>query len=169
MEEVLAAAGEAEPFTRAPLASRRRLAYELAVADEAPAAYVGDRPEPVPPAAALADGAFRGEGVCPGVAEGRVRHVRSLVDLAAVQAGDIVVVEAPKPAFTPAWAIAGGVVAVRGGALAPGLVLAREYGVPAVTGLPDALRLLPDGMRVRLDGFAGTVIALQPAPIVALP
>lgn len=167
IDELLAAAGEAEPYTRAHLARRRRLAYEQALTHEAPAEFVGDVPAEATATVPRADGAIRGAGAGPGFVEGPVRHVRSLADLAAVRAGDVVVVEAAKPAFTPAWAIAGGVVAARGTTLSPGLVLARAYGLPAVTGLPDALRLLPEGTHVRVDGFAGTVTLVQPVALGA--
>jgi phosphoenolpyruvate-protein kinase (PTS system EI component) len=43
-------------------------------------------------------------------------------------------------------------------------VVAREYGLPAVVGIPGVMELLHDGDRVLLDGRAGTVILESRAP-----
>jgi pyruvate,water dikinase len=40
-------------------------------------------------------------------------------------------------------------------------VLARELGIPAVVGVPNLLRIVRSGERVRLDGAAGTVTRLE--------
>jgi pyruvate,water dikinase len=44
-----------------------------------------------------------------------------------------------------------------GGVLSHGAIVAREFGLPAVAGLPDVLRRLQTGQRLRVDGAAGTV------------
>jgi len=36
-------------------------------------------------------------------------------------------------------------------------VIAREYGLPAVVGVPGATRLIPDGRRIRVHGTDGYV------------
>jgi len=41
--------------------------------------------------------------------------------------------------------------------LSHGAIVAREFGLPAVAGLPDATRRLTTGTRLRVDGNAGTV------------
>ncbi|MEM1415892.1 MAG: PEP-utilizing enzyme [Myxococcota bacterium] len=43
-----------------------------------------------------------------------------------------------------------------GSPLSHGAVVAREYGIPAVVGVPDATQI-PDGARLRVDGTAGTI------------
>ena len=55
---------------------------------------------------------------------------------------------------------AAGLVLETGGMLAHGAIVAREYGLPAVTAVPDATARIPDGARVRVDGAAGTVTVL---------
>ena len=44
-----------------------------------------------------------------------------------------------------------------GGLLSHAAVICREYGKPAVLGLPDATRRIKDGERLRVDGGAGVV------------
>ena len=44
-----------------------------------------------------------------------------------------------------------------GGSNSHGAVVAREYGIPAVVGLPDATSRLETGQTVTVNGAAGTV------------
>jgi phosphohistidine swiveling domain-containing protein len=44
-----------------------------------------------------------------------------------------------------------------GGMLSHGAIVAREYGIPAVMGIPGATRLVPEGKTVRVDGNRGIV------------
>ncbi len=45
----------------------------------------------------------------------------------------------------------------RGGMLIHGAIIAREYGIPCVTGVPDAAHLIRTGMRLTVDGYLGLV------------
>jgi len=45
----------------------------------------------------------------------------------------------------------------RGGPLSHAAIVARELGVPAVLNVPDATRLLGDGVVVEVDGSRGVV------------
>jgi pyruvate,water dikinase len=44
-----------------------------------------------------------------------------------------------------------------GGPNSHGAVVAREYGIPAVVGLPDATSRITTGHSITVDGAAGTV------------
>ena len=44
-----------------------------------------------------------------------------------------------------------------GGANSHGAVVAREYGIPAVVGVPDATVRIATGQRIAVDGAAGTI------------
>lgn len=44
-----------------------------------------------------------------------------------------------------------------GGAVSHGAVVAREYGIPAVVGVPGATERIASGDRITLDGATGTV------------
>jgi pyruvate,water dikinase len=41
--------------------------------------------------------------------------------------------------------------------LSHGAIVAREFGLPAVAGIPDVLRRIRTGQRVRVDGSTGAV------------
>jgi pyruvate,water dikinase len=53
-----------------------------------------------------------------------------------------------------------GLVMEIGGVLSHGAIMAREFGLPAVAGLPNIQRRLSTGQRLRVDGASGTVMVL---------
>ncbi len=62
------------------------------------------------------------------------------------------------PGWTPLFLTAGGLVMEMGGANSHGAVVAREYGIPAVVGVPpDATSRISTGQHITVDGAAGTV------------
>jgi len=77
--------------------------------------------------------------------------------------GEILVTRATEPAWTPLFMNAAGVVLEVGGALQHGAVVAREYGLPCVSGINGATRSIPDGALVEVDGSNGIVRLLEPA------
>jgi pyruvate,water dikinase len=44
-----------------------------------------------------------------------------------------------------------------GGMMSHGAVVAREYGIPAVVGVPNATARIASGDQITVDGSAGTV------------
>ncbi len=57
--------------------------------------------------------------------------------------------------------LAAGVVERRGGMLIHGPIIAREYGLPCVTGIPDATALIHTGDEITVDGYLGIVTILK--------
>jgi pyruvate,water dikinase len=72
----------------------------------------------------------------------------------------ILVAPSTDPAWVPLFVHARGLVMETGGVLSHGAIVAREFGLPAVAGLPDVHRRLKTGQRLRIDGAAGTVTVL---------
>lgn len=102
-----------------------------------------------------------GAASSPGVAEG-VAHVIVAEDkLAELKPGDILVAPGTSASWTPAFEIIKGVVTDGGGALSHAVIMAREYGTPAVTGCLKATRKIKTGDRVRVDGDLGVVHILR--------
>ena len=54
------------------------------------------------------------------------------------------------------------VVERRGGMLIHGAIIAREFGIPCVNGIVDAMNLLDDGDFVTVDGYLGIVTVGPP-------
>jgi pyruvate,water dikinase len=103
---------------------------------------------------------LRGQAVSPGLAEGAVRVVFDPRE-ARLEPGEILVCPATDPSWTPLFLTAAGLVMEMGGMMTHGSVVAREYGIPAVVGLPQATTRLRTGQRVRVDGEHGIVVLLD--------
>src|SRR5205807_8078209 len=104
-------------------------------------------------------GVLAGTAASPGVYEGPVRVLFDPRE-AGLQPGEVLVAPGTDPAWTPLFLSAGALVMELGGIMTHGSVVAREYGIPAVVGVPDATRLLKTGQRVRVDGESGQVVPL---------
>ena len=76
---------------------------------------------------------------------------------ARLEQGEILVAPSTDPGWTPLFLTAGGLVMEVGGAMAHGAIVAREYGIPAVVGVPHATERITTGMRITVDGSSGTV------------
>jgi pyruvate,water dikinase len=98
-----------------------------------------------------------GQPAGPGIAVGTARVVRSREDLAAFAHGEILVCDAIEPEMTFVVPLAAGIVERRGGMLIHGAIIAREYGLPCVTGVPRAVDLIRTGDRLTVDGYLGIV------------
>jgi len=99
-----------------------------------------------------------GQPAGPGIAAGTARVILRAEDLFAFRPGEILVCDAIEPNMTFVVPLAAGIVERRGGMLIHGAIIAREYGIPCVTGIPEATSLIPNGARVTVDGFLGIVI-----------
>jgi len=82
-------------------------------------------------------GALVGLPVSAGSVEGRARVLLDIAR-AALEPGDILVTAYTDPSWTPLFLAISGLVTEVGGLMTHGAVIAREYGLPAVVGVPDA-------------------------------
>lgn len=100
---------------------------------------------------------LRGQSAGRGIARGRARVIRRQQDLFSVQPGEIIVCDAVDPGITFVIPLAAAIVERRGGMLVHGAIIAREYGLPCVTGIPRATEVIADGDEITVDGFFGLV------------
>ena len=98
------------------------------------------------------------------MARGRARVVRSPGDLKAFQSEEILVCDAVDPNMTFVVPLAAGVVERRGGMLIHGAIIAREYGLPCVTGVPEGMQFVRTGDLMTVDGYLGIVIVSPSSP-----
>ncbi len=77
--------------------------------------------------------------------------------------GCILVASVVHPYMAPLLLRAAGVVAEDGGVLQHAAILAREFGIPAVVGIPDAVARLAGAELVEVDGATGEVTVLRTA------
>ena len=113
-----------------------------------------------PPRKAAADSELSGVPISPGVVQGQVKVLR-FANEKKLLPGEILVARATDPGWTPLFINAKGIILEIGGALQHGAVVAREYGVPCVSGLDNATQILQDGQLVEVDGSNGIVRLLD--------
>lgn len=102
-----------------------------------------------------------GAAAAPGVVEGVARVIMTEDKLAELKPGDILVAPGTSAPWTPAFEIISGVITDGGGALAHAVIVAREYGIPAVVGCLEGTKKIKTGNRVRIDGNLGVVYILS--------
>jgi pyruvate,water dikinase len=92
-----------------------------------------------------------------GRGSGRACVVNCECELSRVGPGDVLVTRVAGPSLSQVLPRVAGVVAELGGSTSHLASLARERGIPAVLGVLDATRRIPDGAQVAVDGVAGVV------------
>lgn len=108
----------------------------------------------------MAGAKIGGHAASAGEIVGIARLVLDPQDMARVRKGDVLITRATAPSYNALLPLLSGIVTDRGGTLSHAAVVAREYGIPAVTGCGNATELIRDGVRVRVDGARGTVEVL---------
>jgi pyruvate,water dikinase len=144
---------------RAVVAERREAYDQEMRRRRVPRVLLSDGTEPE---AVASQGAPTGPGVLTGTPAsagtitGRARVVLDPVG-AHLEPGEILVAPSTDPGWTPLFLTAGGLVMEMGGANSHGAVVAREYGIPAVVGVPEAVNRITTGQLITVDGALGTV------------
>ncbi|HSV71481.1 MAG TPA: PEP/pyruvate-binding domain-containing protein [Methylibium sp.] len=132
-----------------------------------PAPYLQfGRPAPIDQPELSGDGVLRGKITSVGKVTGTARVVYELSQIGRVKRGEILIVHATDPGWTPVFMLIKGIVLETGGLISHGALLAREYGLPGVQ-VEGALTLVPDGATITVDGDSGVVIIHddeKPAP-----
>jgi pyruvate,water dikinase len=102
-------------------------------------------------------GELRGIGASRGTVRGVARVARNIEETMRVERGAILICPFTDPGWTPVLDRVAGVVTETGGLLSHAAVICREYGIPAVLGVPDATARIPDGARVVVHGGEGCI------------
>jgi rifampicin phosphotransferase len=156
------ATGAGQPLKLREVVLERRAAYASELGRRhIPRVLLSDgtEPEVVHAAAggAVPDGGMSGSPASAGLVTARARVILDPVG-ARLEPGEILVAPSTDPGWTPLFLTAGGLVMEMGGPNSHGAVVAREYGIPAVVGVPEATVRLATGQKITVDGGAGTVV-----------
>jgi len=84
-------------------------------------------------------------------------NLDNMTAAAKIRRGDIVVARHTDPGWTPILSVIGGIIMEEGGLLNHCSIVARELGIPSIVGVSRATQLIPEGVRVTIDGGAGMV------------
>ena len=93
-----------------------------------------------------------GAGSALGIVEGTARVIITVDRISELQPGEILVTPLTTAAWVPAFGVAKAVVTDGGGDLSHAVIVAREYGIPAVAGCMEATKKIKTGDRIRVDG-----------------
>lgn len=156
-EELRAALDRSEGPNPARIAQRQR-AHRIHAPVRRPTHL---RPGTMDPDGALpkeSGATLRGVGASPGLATGIAVVYQKLTDLPAqLPEGSILVLPCLDPAWTPLLRPVAGLVIERGGLLSHAAIIAREYGLPLVIGVPEATERIRTGESIKVDGDGGVV------------
>lgn len=117
-------------------------------------------PDRVPPDA-FGGRAWEGLAAAPGAAGGPACVLSSPHEADRMQQGDVLVAPSTDPGWTPLFLRASAIVMETGGYLSHGAVVAREFGIPAVVNVRDAMEEIRDGDQLAVDGDRGVVTHLS--------
>ncbi len=117
----------------------------------------GTDPEGATHAGGVTEGTLRGTPASAGSVSGKARVILNPVGARLVP-GEILVAPSTDPGWTPLFLTAGGLVMEMGGSMSHGAIVAREYGIPAVVGVPGATERIATAQQITVDGSNGTII-----------
>lgn len=162
----------AQELERAAAHARKRLrAYSFDIREETPAEDIclmleSGKPVAVnqaPPAGKSSGPAEKrvkarqllGQPASRGLAKGSARVIVSAAELKDFKKGEILVIDSIDPTMTFFAPLAAGIVERRGGMLIHGAIIAREYGIPCITGVAEATDFIQTGDLVTVDAYLG--------------
>ena len=92
-----------------------------------------------------------------GRAEGRAIVILDAKEQDDMVDGSILIVPFTTPLFIPAILKSSAIVTDKGGIMCHAAIIAREFGIPSVTGTEEATKKIKDNMEVIVDGTKGYV------------
>lgn len=137
---------------------RRRARFKADSRTLPPEWIMDDKPYPAPEDPHHpSEKCLAGTGASPGVARGRARVILTVNELQSVRRGDILVAPNTDSGWTPVFGLIAGLVVQTGGMLSHAAIVAREYCIPAVTGVAGACSLIKPNELIEVNGDAGRV------------
>jgi pyruvate,water dikinase len=113
---------------------------------------------------AAGDPVVIGQAVGERIGAGRVRVVRDVAQVGAVQNGEVLVAQNTDPDWEPAMRRVAAIVTDQGGRTAHAAIVSREFGIPCIVGTGNATNVLKTGQDVTVccaEGSEGHVYAGQ--------
>ena len=100
-----------------------------------------------------------GESLSPGIIFGKIKVVTNIneIKISSIEPGTIIVADSTDPGWTPLFAKASGIIVAKGGVLSHSAIVAREMGIPAISGINNATIRFKDGDQIWLDANNGHI------------
>ncbi|MDR1196726.1 MAG: phosphoenolpyruvate synthase, partial [Candidatus Nomurabacteria bacterium] len=100
----------------------------------------------------------KGVGCSTGKVTGKARVIQDLSEINRLQRGDILITKFTDTGWTSKFAILGGIVTEYGGVLCHAAIVSREFGIPCITCVENAMALIKDGETITIDGATGEIM-----------
>ena len=153
------------PYNLAELIAQRKKEFELQsqlVYPDDFKTHMGSYPRPEEintevTEAEETEGAITGLSACGGVIKGRAMVLDSVLEADKLQKGDILVTRQTDPGWVVVFPLISGLIVERGGMLSHGAIVSREFGIPAIVGVPNATTRIKDGDNILLNANTGHI------------
>ena len=103
------------------------------------------------------EGILIGLPACGGLKRAKSCHLLSALEVRKLTPGEILVTKQTDPGWASVFPLISALVVERGGMLSHGAIVAREYGIPAVVGVPNATVLIKDSQEITVNGDTGRI------------
>ncbi|MBA3899218.1 MAG: hypothetical protein H0X62_03260 [Bacteroidetes bacterium] len=100
---------------------------------------------------------IKGLSACGGIVKGKARVLENVMQMGKIKPGDILVTRQTDPGWAAIFPLISGLIVERGGMLSHGAIVAREFGIPAIVGVPNATTLIKDGEEIILNADKGEI------------
>ena len=100
-----------------------------------------------------------GDPASPGIGIGCVKILESPKQIGKINPGDILVAPYTNPDYVPAMKKSKAIITEQGGRTSHAAIVSREFGIPAVVGVPNATKILKDGQTVTVNGKTGEIFS----------
>ncbi|NKB24237.1 MAG: hypothetical protein GKR87_07665 [Kiritimatiellae bacterium] len=150
------------PFLGTLLSEKEMKAYDNALTEAF--AKMGGHSEPLPEDTekeVVGSNVLKGHGVSSGTAIGPVKVLHTLEEADQLKPGDVLVTDMITSYWVPLFPRLAALVTGRGGMLSHGAVVAREHGIPTVSGVEKAMERLCDGQLIEVNGDKGMIRVLH--------
>lgn len=103
------------------------------------------------------NGGLNGMPVCGGIVKARARVLNSVMEAHRLEKGDILVTRQTDPGWVLVFPLISGLIVERGGMLSHGAIVSREFGIPAIVGVDNAVNLIKDGDMILMNADTGNI------------
>ena len=100
---------------------------------------------------------LKGIGGAPGITEGKVKKILSPFKAVKMNKGSIAVAEFTTPVLAYSLRGAKAIVCEKGTKTAHAAVVSREWGIPGLVGVENALKVLKNGQMIVVDADEGKI------------
>lgn len=104
---------------------------------------------------------LKGVAASKGIVKGKTRVLLNPNEVDKFQSGEILVLPSSSPLYTLAILKASAIITDIGGILSHAAIVARELGIPCITGTEKATKILKNDMKILVDGEKGVVYGIE--------